>query len=349
MYRVGARAVRHEIETDDAARGCLRNRKAVAARNRIERLSESGGFRSIVEGDVNIVADESPLARAAGQNFRTDGDFRLALGDFLRGGNDFAGYGAQFGLAEGLFAATNEEGNKERANGEEKAQTRGADGGTTIPRIQLQMGFLLRDRRPARSRHNLRSFSRRTRALQIFNGFFHRRIVWRNDAVRRRLILISACDGIVRRLQLDLRRHAFGRNLFSAGSVIGGDRENQRRAVIELNQLLHRSGAVGAAANRVAAMIIGNRAGKHFGGAIGAVADQDGHRLRPNNLRGIGSGNDRRNRLALQSGDGAGGKKELRGGDAFLNVAESAIAQIENQFVRALLIELRELFANLFR
>ncbi len=50
--------------------------------------------------------------------------------------------------------------------------------------------------------------------------------------------------------------------------------------------------------------------------------------------------------MAFERGDGAGREEKLRGSDSFLVVTSGTIAQIEDQVLRALMIELDQLFAK---
>ena len=82
------------------------------------------------------------------------------------------------------------------------------------------------------------------------------------------------------------RDHAVRRNPFAVGLVVIGDCEDECRAVIELDELLHGSNTIAAIAYCFAAMIIGDGAGHDFGRAGGGVADQHGDRLLPGHFRG---------------------------------------------------------------
>ena len=185
-------------------------------------------------------------------------------------------------------------------------------------------------------------------ALQNFDGFFHHRIIGRSAGSGGRLGEIGLGHEIVnRRMDFDGGADAFAGNILAGGREVIGDGENQGGAVVHVDQLLLGGGAVGAFADGVAALVVAYGGGQNFGGAGGAIADEHANGLGPDYFGGVGGIDDGGDGLAFQSGDGAGGKKELRGVHAFLIVAERAIAQIENQFLGAAVLELHELFADL--
>src|SRR5271156_6443719 len=108
-------------------------------------------------------------------------------------------------------------------------------------------------------------------------------------------------------------RHTFGGNVLVAGREISRDGEDQRGAVVHLDQLLLRSGAVGAFADGAAALVVPDRRRHNFSWPRSAVADQHGDRLGPYNFRRITGRDDSRDRLAFQRHDRAGRKEKLRG------------------------------------
>ena len=93
-------------------------------------------------------------------------------------------------------------------------------------------------------------------------------------------------------------------------------------------------------------MVVAYGRGNNFRSAGGAGRNQDFDRSVPDHLVWIGVELLPRNRLTLESGDGAGGNQELGGGNSFRSRAPSTIAQIEYELVQALFIELLQLVAD---
>src|SRR5580704_7269909 len=115
---------------------------------------------------------------------------------------------------------------------------------------------------------------------------------------------------------------ALGGNILVAGRVVNRDGEDQRSAVVHFDQLLLGRSAVRTLADSVATLVVSDGGGKDFRRTGGAIADQHGDRLGPDNFRWIGGRNDGRNGLAFQRGDRARRKKQLRGLDSFLVIAD---------------------------
>ena len=92
-----ADAVVGEIEADYAGGSSFVDGEIVMMRDSRESLGERGGLRGIGEREVDVVGGwmgGSAVLRRL--KLWTNGDFGFAVGDFLRGGYDFGGYGAEF-------------------------------------------------------------------------------------------------------------------------------------------------------------------------------------------------------------------------------------------------------------
>ena len=123
---------------------------------------------------------------------------------------------------------------------------------------------------PAQIRHDgLGGLPRSGRALQNLDGFLDYGIARRTRRSGR--IRIRRRDILRRRTNFARGRDSFDRNFLAAGRVVIRQREDQRGTVLELNQLLLRRRAVGADADGLAAMIVGDRARQNFSSAGRAV------------------------------------------------------------------------------
>src|SRR6185437_4380948 len=155
---------------------------------------------------------------------------------------------------------------------------------------------------------DLGRFTGRGSSLQKLEGLLDDRVAW--GAGWSAQALIGNVSDIVR-YGTDLAgwRNSFDRNFFPRGLVVRGYGKNESRAIVEWNQLLLGSNAVGAVANGFTAMIIGDSGGDDFSRTSGAIANQHSERLSPYNLGGVGGRNYGGDGLSLQGGDGAGREK----------------------------------------
>ena len=106
---VGADAAQSEVEADEAVRSGFVDGEIVMMRDGGESLREGGGLRGVGEREVDVVGGQaSGEAVVRGLEFRANGDFGFAASDFLRGGDDFCGDGAEFRFGKGFFGAARE-------------------------------------------------------------------------------------------------------------------------------------------------------------------------------------------------------------------------------------------------
>src|SRR6204780_1167707 len=142
--------------------------------------------------------------------------------------------------------------------------------------------------------------------------------------------------------------NSVSRNFLVVRSVVIRDGQNHCRTIIHFNQLLCRCCAISAVAHGVSAMITGNGTGHDFSWSGSSDSNQHGYRIRPDDFRRLGRGNNGIDGLTLEGSDGSGRNKKLGGSNSFLIFTGRAIAQVENQFLEALMLKLYQLFANLF-
>ena len=130
----------------------------------------------------------------------------------------------------------------------------------------MERSRLARPESPARivSRSARRLSARRSRPAESRWLFFTSGSVGELDGARRNLV--RRRDILERRANIPRGRNAIDGDFLAARRVVIRKGEDQRGTVFELNQLLLRGGAVGADADRLAAMIFRNRASQDFGG-----------------------------------------------------------------------------------
>src|SRR5260370_25556841 len=108
-------------------------------------------------------------------------------------------------------------------------------------------------------------------------------------------------------------RDAVFQNRFAAGIVVVRNREDQRRAVVQCNQLLLGGEAERALPNHISAMVCADGGSQNFGGSRGGGVNQDGNGVLPNNLLGLSRNNLCGDRLAAQRSQRAGRNEQTNG------------------------------------
>src|SRR5580693_3574756 len=117
---VRADAVEGKAETDDATGSCLGDGEIVVMSDVSESLRECSSLRGIRERDVDVIRGQlSRNAAFGGLQLGANRNFGSVAGDFLSGGDDFAGDAEQFSFRKGFFAAAGEKQHQGRGKGRE--------------------------------------------------------------------------------------------------------------------------------------------------------------------------------------------------------------------------------------
>src|SRR5258708_3077679 len=169
--------------------------------------------------------------------------------------------------------------------------------------------------------------------------------------VRSSLSVFVGQSGILLGAVSDYEVRSDGRilNRLAVRSVVLGDRENQRRAVGHVNQLLHRAIAESLVSDNIAAGIFQDGRSDNLRRAGGAAIHQNRQGKLGDVLGGVGVKRLPRILLSLQVSDGAVIEKQVRRGDALGLVAGGGVAQVEHDLFRALLLQVAKLVGNLLR
>src|SRR6202142_2525979 len=141
--------------------------------------------------------------------------------------------------------------------------------------------------------------------------------------------------------------HSIHRYFLAVGRVVIRDGEDDGGAVIELDELLHGSHAIGAVAHRFATMVARDRASHNLSRARRGIANEHCYGLLPDHLGWVSGRYDRRAGLPFQGGNRTGGNENLSRGASLSVVAGGAIAQVQNELVGALTVELRQVVMDL--
>src|SRR3984893_7934451 len=143
------------------------------------------------------------------------------------------------------------------------------------------------------------------------------------------------------------RRDALLHDRFAIRGGIERNREDYGAAIIEWNGFLFGCSSEGAFAKDLSALVSLDRSGQNFRSSRRARRNQHVHLRTPHNLIRFSGEFLARNGLPFERCNFAGRKEELGRGYSVRNLSPRAIPQIENEFVQALLVKLRELTVQL--
>jgi hypothetical protein len=120
VNRVRPIPVASKIEVKYSLARRFREGKFVLARDFSERLFQRVGLRGIAKGYIDVVDRDAALGAS---RLRANADFRGAVRDALRGGDNLVGNGATLRLGE-RFPAASGKGNKSEGNQTEEKKSR---------------------------------------------------------------------------------------------------------------------------------------------------------------------------------------------------------------------------------
>src|SRR6266446_1454899 len=144
-------------------------------------------------------------------------------------------------------------------------------------------------------------------------------------------------------------RDAFFHDGFAAGIVIVRDREDQRRAIIQRDELLFGRQTEGTLSHDITAMIRSDRGGENFRGARRRGINQDGDGALPNDLLGLGRENLRRNCLAAKGRQHPRRNEKPGDRNGLGDMPAAAFPHIQNDLAYPLFFRIEKAIANFIR